>query len=183
MKKFIAILACTLGFGAQAAQINLSLDQTDYTVGDEVTVNLSATDLVDVASFQFDLLFDTGSFGLTAGESVMADSSDLASAFTFNNFAFADGAETGLGFGFFDFVSVNGDLLIASFTLTAQSLGSFDFVLDNALFSNPFGETVEVGFSGNTSVNVTAAEVSEPASLALFGLALTGFVVARRKRS
>ncbi|GGD54977.1 cohesin domain-containing protein [Lacimicrobium alkaliphilum] len=183
MKKLIAILTLTLGFGAQAAQINLSVDQTDYTIGDEITVNLSATDLVDVAAFEFDLLFDTGSFGLSAGDSVVADSSDLSSAILFENFAFADGAETGLGFGFFDIFSLNGEALIASFTLTAQALGNFDFALANGVFSDSLFDDVPVSFSGNSSVNVTAAEVSEPASLALFGLALTGFVVARRKRS
>lgn len=185
MKKFIAMLTLLIGFNANAGLLTIDLSTDNLSIGDSVSVTISATDFDDSVEFWFDLNFDTSV--MSYAQSTL--SSDLA--LVDYDSGMYDGLEVtsegyGLAFGFSTFdptLNAAGDFVLASFDLVADSAGFTDFsIFDLAVF-DAFGETAPytVAFSGASSVNVnTAVAVSEPS--AVFMMMLAGFALVNTRR-
>lgn len=154
---------------ASAAQATIVVtfdpSTTDVAVGDTFTVDVLANaDFVDAF-----LAFDIG-FNLDA------DITTLGSSFASPGAAFFDVA------GFVDSfpsppLPISGvDILLATLTFTATSAGDLVLDLDGGIFSGPTFLRFD-----STALNITVSEVSAPATLGLFTIALVGLVSLRRK--
>lgn len=177
MKKLFTLLVMTLAFNANAALINLSLDSNTINAGDQVTINLTATEWVDVSAFSFDLLFDTDQFAIPeSGGDLLMDDSDLFASLVFMGITYPGG----INFSFLDFLPLNGDFLIASFQLTALTSGTFGFDLDFGVFADLDDNPLDVSLGQSAALQVNA--VPEPAAWGLMMLALAGIFAARRSQ-
>ncbi|MBU3004379.1 PEP-CTERM sorting domain-containing protein [Paraglaciecola arctica] len=165
---FVALM---LTASAAHANIVVTFDPstTDISVGDTFTVDVLAT-TEDAFTDAF-LAFDIG-FGFD--ESLLGlDSSVLGSAFDVPFSTFFDIA----GFANSFPVPVSGvDILLATLTFTASSAGDLVLDLDGGSFS--LGDFVDFE---STALNITVSEVSAPATLGLFAIALVGLINLRRK--
>lgn len=189
MKTILFTLLLALNFSANAGTITTNLITTnlgaaEVAADDKVLVEINASgfDAVDIFSFNF--LFDTDIFQL--------DMSSITSDLNLVNTAMGmiDGLEIvkedfGLYFSFSDFTSSPKNFNIAKFNLIAKAPGRSQFAIAEAsgfsTFDNTINPTYTTTFSSGRSIAV-AASVSEPSSIALFLLSVTGLLWLNRKK-
>lgn len=161
---FVALM---LTASAAQATIVVTFDPstTDVSVGDTFTVNVLANADIADAFLAFDIGFDLD-----------ADSITLGSAFAAPGASFFDVAGFVDNFPFPPLPISGADILLATLTFTATSAG--DFLLD--LTNGQFVGASFLKFD-STALNLTVNEVSAPATLGLFAIALVGLVSLRRK--
>lgn len=183
MKKLIALMGLLMSLNVQAAIINVTTDQTNYQLGDEVTVTVTGENLADITSFQFDLLFDNSAFAY-----VSTFGSELGDAFSWPWMLTDEANALGRGLAFVDWdftgIGSNAVLTIAKFSFTAVKSGVFGFGLGgpDTVFGDINNQDVQASFGSLSSVNVAdASVVSEPSVLALMLLALMGLAGVRRR--
>jgi hypothetical protein len=191
MKKFIAMLTLLIGFNANAGLITVDFSNDDVVVGDSVvvTINASGFDLTNFFYFDFNfdntvMAYDAGS--LSSGLILSANNVDfyglVVEEYIDDNL---------LAFEFLSYdpsISAVGDFVLASFSLIASAEGEPHFSISD--FWNPEGvnqgDDYTIGFSvdgsiSDGSINVAAATVPEPSSMALLLLAGIGLTRSRRK--
>jgi len=186
MKKFIAMLTLLIGFNANAGLLTIDLSSDKVSVGDSVSVTISASDFDESDMFGFDFNFDTSI--MSYEQSTLSSGLALFDA----DFGMFDGLEVasetfGLAFDFSSFdpaLNASGDFVLASFDLVANAAGFTDFSVFDLAVYNFFEETdpYTVAFSGADSVNVTSSvAVSEPSAAFMMMLAGFALVSSRRK--
>lgn len=161
---FVALM---LTASAAQATIVVTFDPstTDVSVGDTFTVDVLANaDLVDAF-----LAFDIG-FNLDA------DITTLGSDFFAPGGPFFDVAGFVDSFPFPPLPISGADILLATLTFTATSAGDLMLNLDGGSFSALSFIEFE-----SRALNITVSEVSAPATLGLFTIALVGLLSLRRK--
>lgn len=176
------MLTLLIGFNANAGLLTVDLSTDNVSVGDSVSVTISASDFDDTDLFWFDFNFDN---------SVMAyDESSLTSglALVDTNMGLLDGLEVeeygfGLAFGFSTFdnsLNAAGDFMLASFDLVADSAGFTDLSVSNFFNASAFDDYT-IAFSNADSINVSdSVAVSEPS--AAFMMLLAGFALVNTRR-
>ncbi|MCJ8321766.1 MAG: cohesin domain-containing protein [Colwellia sp.] len=170
MKKIILIISLLFGFNAQAGLISIELSDDHVGVGESITVNLIASDFSPFDTFDFDFEYNTSLFSYEMDSLT----SDLSLALPLFFGATENG--NGLAISFVDFFPyLNTDFVLASFEITATSVGSSEFSLGNVLFSD-FFTPIDVDSSAQAS-----ASIPEPSTWILFLGALMLF--GRIKRS
>ncbi|MGJ8681358.1 cohesin domain-containing protein [Paraglaciecola sp.] len=179
MKIFKMIMAAALLISSQANanMITIDLDDTNVAVGETVNVSLFAsfTDAVNVINFDF--IFDTNLFSFVAG----SETTPLPVDGIFDVFgAVANPLGVGLGYSsLFDVVT--GDFLFASFQLERTQVGDTDFSLQsNEFLFDDFTAVENFLLDPVESVSVSS-EVSAPATLGLFAMAIFAMGRLRRK--
>jgi hypothetical protein len=175
MKKFICALTFIIGFSVNAGTITIELSDSNVNVGDSVQVSLLATGFDPFDTFDFDFDFDISLFSYDDTTSL---TSDLLAV---PPFAFdVNQVPDGMALSFLDFnLYAGGDFLLASFDLLALAPGDSLFSLSDLLFSDSSTSTIDVNSDSVAQSSVTT--VSEPGSLALFGLAGLALFGFRRK--
>jgi hypothetical protein len=180
MKKFIAILTLLIGFNANAGLLTIDLSADSVSVGEAVSVTISASDFDETDYFSFDLNFDNSIMSYVDSSL----NSDLALA---DNDPMFNGLSALIeDYGvFFEFAAddgsfAEGNFVLASFNLTANVAGFTDFSITD--FFNPSAfDDYTIAFSGADSVNVNdAVAVSEPS--AAFMMMLAGFALLSSRR-
>ena len=162
---FVALM---LTASAAQATLVVSFDPstTDVSVGDTFTVDVLAN-----ADF-------AGAFlGFDIGFNLDADTTILGSGFAAPGAAFFDVAGFVDNFPFLPLPISGADILLATLTFTATSAGDLMLDVDAGSFSGILGF---VQFESE-ALNITVSEVSAPATLGLFAIALVGLVSIRRK--
>ncbi len=174
MKKLLAALTFFIGFSAQASIISVSVSESEVTVGEAVNVTVVADMTEDFDALSFQLEYDTSLFTYEP----TSFSSDLDAFFPF---LIEQGSESyGFAFAFLDFVPApSGMYNVASFTLSALSAGSTDFVLSlvEAAHLTPIQIDIDSQVPANTVIS--AAQVSAPSTIVLLSIALLGFAARR----
>jgi hypothetical protein len=185
MKKFISTVSTTLvallfTANANAGLLNIDFSADDIKVGESVSVTITAQDFEAADAFYFDFNFD----GLMLAFDDTSLSSDLM--LVDEDMGIFDGltAEVfpfGLAFDFFDFMTVDGDFMVASFDLIATAEGMSDFSVSG--FERDYAPSdYNVTFTGADSVNVSSSvAVSEPSAAFMMMLAGFALVSSRRK--
>jgi hypothetical protein len=173
MKKLIAALAFFVGLNVNAGLISIVTSDTNVDIGETVTVNLNATGFGLFDTFDLDFDFNTSIFSY--------DASTLLTDLDFFLFE-VNQVPDGMALSGLDFSPVDGDFLLASFDLIAESAGVATFSMGDALFSE-FLSDLDTDTSDTQSIEVSTpiVQVSTPATLGIFAIAAFAFAGFRRK--
>ncbi len=187
MKKLVILITSLLwAVQANATLMSVELDSSSYMVGDVATANIVISDIEQefgfqklLASFEFDLTFNNTQLGYR--ESSFGNLLDVDPLFPSSQFTDSTSvagevymSELSLAFGPDLFFAQSG---LDSFTLASVSfdvLASGTSMLE--LTNVELGDDLGIAFSdiATSSANLTtnSINVSEPSSLAIFGLSL-----------
>jgi len=195
MKKIIMLISTLcIAFTSNATLISLSLDQTEYNVGDVATASIIISDIEQefgfqklLAFFELDanyddskLSFNSATFGdkldvdaLLPSDRIIDDS--VAGALYLSELTFALGADLFLaqnGLSSFEIATVSFDVL---------ATGTSELSLNNILLGTDLGTSFTDVTSENTMINVASTSVPVPATFMLFMLAGAGLLIQKRK--
>lgn len=193
MKKLLLTLASVLAFNSQAAVISVDLADSEISVGETTTVNITGLFDAQTEAFDFALLrvfFDNSS--------LLVDNASFASDLPSDELnldpyveIMENAGEVSMGwYSLFEGLYTNPvEFSLFSFNVTATSVGVFDFTFDASDMLNldffdsaTFAPITYVLNEGSLTVNeATSAEVSAPQSALLLSLALGGMLVLRRR--
>ena len=193
MKKLLLTLASLLAFNTQAAVISVDLADSEISVGETTTVNITGLFDAQTEAFDFALLrvfFDNSS--------LLVDNASFASDLPSDELnldpyveIMENAGEVSMGwYSLFEGLYTNPvEFSLFSFNITATSVGVFDFTFDASDMLNldffdsaTFAPITYVLNEGSLTVNeATSAEVSAPQSALLLSLALGGMLVLRRR--
>ncbi|MDO6693302.1 hypothetical protein Q4574_08400 [Aliiglaciecola sp. 3_MG-2023] len=174
MKFLVFILFSTLAMNANAGLITTETDQTSYSSGETITVDILVNDINPAIDF---LAFD---FGYDDSLIEFVDNSWFDSDDVFNFGAFGDA-----------FTFVPNTVIVQAFFLdgitdivgTSFKLGELQFTAltntNTPLFSSTIVDAIDVNFN-DIEPQIT---VSEPAGIALFSIAAGIFLIRRRHAS
>jgi hypothetical protein len=162
---FVALM---LTASAAQATLVVSFDPstTDVSVGDTFPVDVLANADFAGAFLGFDLGFNLDADSITLGSDFVAPGAAIFDVAGF----------VGSIFPAFPIPISGVDILLATLTFTATTAG--DLMLD--VNAGSFSGLSFVQFSSE-ALNITVSEVSAPATLGLFAIALVGLVSIRRK--
>lgn len=193
MKKLLLTLATVLAFNSQAAVISVDIADTEISVGETTTVNITGLFDAQTEAFDFALLrvfFDNSSL-LVDNASFSSDlPSDELNLDPYVEIL-ENAGEVSMGWSsLFEGLYTNPvEFSLFSFDVTATSVGLFDFTFDASDMLNldffdsatfaPIAYTLNEG--SLTVTEATSAEVSAPHSALLLSLALGGMLVLRRR--
>lgn len=193
MKKLLLTLASVLAFNSQAAVISVDLADSEISVGETTTVNITGLFDAQTEAFDFALLrvfFDNSS--------LLVDNASFASDLPSDELnldpyveIMENAGEVSMGwYSLFEGLYTNPvEFSLFSFNVTATSVGVFDFTFDASDMLNldffdsaTFAPITYVLNESSLTVNeATSAEVSAPQSVLLLSLALGGMLVLRRR--
>ena len=183
MKKIILTLLLAFSFTSQAGVISTNLGDSQVSLSDTLTVEISGNNFAESDIFWFDFEFDTSIFALnqnsiTSSLNIVDRTSGMFDGLEIIEQSF------GLGFTFSDFATVAGNFTIARFELTALKDGISNFAVRGidgftVDFSTPSYSST---FTNGDSVSVVSSSVSEPKSMMLFMLSLAGLLMVKRKQ-
>jgi hypothetical protein len=172
MKKLVAALTLFLGLQANAGVISIELSNDNVNVGDVVEVTVLGTGFDAFDTLNVDIEFDTGLFSVDE----LSLGGDLFAADPFASFFSAQAFGAAFSFLSFDLFA-GGDFTIATFDVTAIAAGETEFLLTNILASDFLLGPVDAVEADEDVI----AEVSAPATLGLFVIALMGLCGLRRQ--
>ncbi len=168
--------------------LGVTPDSKTVTLGDSFTLDITITDVTDLASFVFDVKFDSAILSVS---SVTRGDFFPSGGSTFNPGSFASGEVSLisgdlLGFG----PGVNGTGVLASIAFDSLVVGTSSIVLESAALEGSGFPVSSIPFDlrhgfvevlASSGPSPSPAPVPEPASVVLLGSGLLALIVMKRK--
>ncbi|MFC3114348.1 cohesin domain-containing protein [Cellvibrio fontiphilus] len=197
MKKFFASLlalglSLSLNANANAISIDLIADKTTANIGDNIELQVRISGLEGASalgSYDVNVHYDSDLFSISNiiwGDTVQGNQLDL--------FGFGSLQDNSSNLGWLTMLEVSfdeiadlellqaGEFTLFSLFLNAVASGSGNFSLTTNAIGDAYGQDLFIDTINSTSINVSAATVSEPAGMLLL-LGALAFVVLRNRAS